>query len=85
MENGNRGEKLEPKPFTLYNAGLYEFSSLRELPWHDWRFFALQLFQCRDEVHRIGGISLDGYFKGSDVLVRAEKTLCTMVSPEQVL
>lgn len=66
---GNKGPSLKPKPFTLYNAGLYDFSQLRALPWESWRFFALQLFQCRDEPHKIGGIQLDGYLKGSSVLV----------------
>jgi site-specific DNA-methyltransferase (adenine-specific)/adenine-specific DNA-methyltransferase len=66
---GNKGTTLRPKPFTLYNAGLYDFSKLRELPWDSWRFFALQLFQCRDEPHKIGGIALDGYLKGASVLV----------------
>jgi DNA modification methylase len=66
---GNKGPKLEPKPFTLYNAGLYDFSKLRELPWQDWRFFALQLFQCRDERHKIGGIEFDGYRQGASVMV----------------
>jgi site-specific DNA-methyltransferase (adenine-specific)/adenine-specific DNA-methyltransferase len=68
-EIGNKGPKLEPKPFTLYNAGLYDFSKLRELPWQDWRFFALQLFQCRDERHKIGGIEFDGYRQGASVMV----------------
>lgn len=68
-EIGNKGPKLDPKPFTLYNAGLYDFSKLKELRWEDWRFFALQLFQCRDEPHRTGGIQLDGYLKGASVLV----------------
>ncbi|HEY5911626.1 MAG TPA: site-specific DNA-methyltransferase [Verrucomicrobiae bacterium] len=68
-EIGNKGPALKPKPFTLCNAGLYDFSQLRELPWESWRFFALQLFQCRDEPHKIGGIQLDGYLKGSSVLV----------------
>lgn len=66
---GNAGRKFESKPFTLYNAGLYDFSKLKELPWESWRFFALQLFQCRDELHKIGGIQLDGYLKGASVLV----------------
>jgi DNA modification methylase len=66
---GNKGSKLKPKAFTLYNAGLYDFSSLRKLPWADWRFFALQLFQCRDEPHKIGGIHFDGYRQGASVLV----------------
>jgi site-specific DNA-methyltransferase (adenine-specific)/adenine-specific DNA-methyltransferase len=66
---GNKGSALQPKPFTLYNAGLYDFSKLRELSWDSWRFFALQLFQCRDEPHTIGGVSLDGFLKGASVLV----------------
>ena len=68
-EIGNKGKKLAPKPFTLYNAGLYDFSKLKELSWRDWRFFALQLFQCRDEPHKIGGVELDGYRQGLSVLV----------------
>jgi site-specific DNA-methyltransferase (adenine-specific)/adenine-specific DNA-methyltransferase len=66
---GNTGKALPPKPFTLYNAGLYDFSKLRELPWDDWRFFALQLFECKDEPHTIGGLNLDGKRKGGSVLV----------------
>jgi DNA modification methylase len=69
QEIGNKSAKLKAKPFTLFNAGLYDFSKLRELPWDSWRFFALQLFQCRDQPHRIGGIQLDGHLKGASVLV----------------
>jgi len=68
-EIGNKDAKLDPKPFTLYNAGLYDFSKLKELAWEDWRFFALQLFQCRDERHRINGIDFDGYRQGASVMV----------------
>ncbi len=68
-EIGNTGAPVRPKLFTVYNAGLYDFSRLRRLPWNDWRFFALQLFQCRDESHKVGGISLDGYRGTDDVLV----------------
>lgn len=68
-EIGNKGANLEPKPFTLYNAGLYDFSKLKELTWQDWRFFALQLFQCRDEQHRINGIDFDGYRQGASVMI----------------
>ncbi len=66
---GNKGTLLTPKSFDLYNAGLYDFSKLKELTWEAWRFFALQLFQCRDEMHKIGGVQLDGYLKGSSTLV----------------
>jgi len=68
-EIGNKGRHLTPKPFTLYNAGLYDFSTLKQLPWSDWRFFALQLFGCKDEFHEIGGLKLDGKFRGASVLV----------------
>lgn len=66
---GNKGKPLQTKPFTLYNAGLYDFSTLRQLPWADWRFFALQLFGCKDETHIIGGLQLDGKYRGASVLV----------------
>jgi site-specific DNA-methyltransferase (adenine-specific)/adenine-specific DNA-methyltransferase len=68
-EIGNKGPKLKPKPFTLFNAGLYDFSQLRELKWDDWRFFAMQLFQCRDKPHKVGGITFDGSRQGADVMV----------------
>jgi len=66
---GNTGNKLEPKPFTLYNAGLYDFENLRNLPWEDWRFFALQLFECKDKPHKIHGFQMDGKRQGSSVHV----------------
>ncbi|MCL2046449.1 MAG: site-specific DNA-methyltransferase [Oscillospiraceae bacterium] len=66
---GNKGEKLNLLPFTLYNAGLYDFNTLTRLPWVDWRFFALHLFGCIDERHEIGGLSLDGKLRGASVMV----------------
>jgi len=68
-EIGNKGERLTPKPFTLYNAGLYDYQKIKELPWEQYRDFALKLFQCRDEKHTISGIDLDGYLGSYDVLV----------------
>jgi site-specific DNA-methyltransferase (adenine-specific)/adenine-specific DNA-methyltransferase len=68
-EIGNKGEPLTAKAFTLCHAGLYDFSRLRELPWHDWRRFTLELFECQDRPHKVGGIDLDGYRKGGEVLV----------------
>lgn len=66
---GNKGAALKAKPFTLYNAGLYDFARLKELPWADWRRFALTLFGCQDEPHRIGGIQFDGTLKACPVQV----------------
>ena len=68
-EIGNKGKKLKPKLFILYHAGLYDFSKLKQLPWKDWRLFALHLFNCRDSKHTVSGIELDGYRGRSDVLV----------------
>jgi site-specific DNA-methyltransferase (adenine-specific)/adenine-specific DNA-methyltransferase len=68
-EIGNKGKALKPKPFTLYHAGLYDFSKLKQLPLEEWRRFALLLFNCREEKHTLSGIELDGYKGRSDVLV----------------
>ena len=68
-EIGNKGKPLKPKPFTLYTAGLYDFKQLKKLPWEEWRKFALVLFNCRDNEHKVAGIQLDGYRGRSDVLV----------------
>ena len=66
---GQKGKSLKPKSFTVYNAGLYDFSKLKKLPWKDWRLFALHLFNCRDKKHTVSGIELDGIRGNSDVLV----------------
>jgi hypothetical protein len=57
------------KPFTLYNAGLYDYKVIKELPWEQYREFSLKLFQCRDKKHQIGKIDLDGYLGDESVLV----------------
>lgn len=82
---GNEGERLEPQPFSLCNAGLYDFSKLRDLPWDSWRFFALELFQCRDEPHKIGGVQFDGYLKGASVIVFDHKKLAGARVDEETL
>mgnify|MGYP001612334078 FL=1 len=57
------------KPFTLYNAGLYDYKMIKELPWEQYRDFALKLFQCRDEKHEISKIELDGFIGADSVMV----------------
>lgn len=57
------------KPFTLYNAGLYDYQVIKKLPWEQYREFALKLFQCRDEPHEISRIELDGYLGADSVMV----------------
>jgi len=68
-EIGNKGKVLKPKPFTIYNAGLYDYKMIKGLPWDEYRDFALKLFQCRDEKHKVSGIELDGYLGEDHVLV----------------
>lgn len=68
-EIGNKGEPLKPKPFTLYNAGLYDYKMVKDLPWDKYREFVLKLFQCRDEKHRIAGVELDGYLGQDPAMV----------------
>ena len=55
----------EYKPFTLYNSGLYDYKKIKELPWEKYRDFALNLFEVRDEKHKVSGIEIDGY-RGND-------------------
>ena len=66
---GSKGSPLRAKPFTLYNAGLYDVEKLCDLPEEDWRRFALQLFQCKDNPHTVGGIRMDGTRRGKTVKV----------------
>lgn len=56
-------------PFTLYNAGLYDYNAVKELPWEQYREFALKLFQCRNEQHEVSKIELDGYLGADHVKV----------------
>jgi len=69
LENPKKKYGKTCKPFTLYNAGLYDYKMIKELPWEQYRDFALKLFQCRDEKHEISKIELDGYLGADSVLV----------------
>jgi len=66
---GNTGKSLTAKPFAVYNAGLYDYKMIKELPFEQYRKFALSLFQCKNEPHEVGKIMLDGYFGLDHVLV----------------
>ncbi len=69
LENLKKKYGKPPKPFTLYNAGLYDYKMIKELPWEQYRDFALTLFQCRDKKHEISKIELDGYLGADSVMV----------------
>jgi len=66
---GNKGKPLKPKPFAVYNAGLYDMKILKKLPFKEYRKFALELFQCKDDLHELAGVDLDGYLGQDHVLV----------------
>lgn len=66
---GNKGKSLKPKAFAVYNAGLYDMKILKELPFSEYRKFALELFQCKDEPHTLAGVDLDGYLGQDHVLI----------------
>lgn len=69
LENPKRKYGKRCKPFTLFNAGLYDYKMIKKLPWEQYRDFALKLFQCRDEKHEISKIELDGYLGADSVMV----------------
>lgn len=69
LENPKKKHGKQCKPFTIYNAGLYDYKMIKELPWEQYRDFALKLFQCRDEKHEISKIELDGYLEADNVLI----------------
>lgn len=85
---GNKGAVFESTPFTLYNAGLYDIEKLCELPEECWRYFALQLFECKDDPHAIGGIRMDGTRRGKSVMVfppqRNQGALITEQTVEEI-
>jgi|SRR3989339_706502 len=68
-EIGNKGKAITPRPFVIYNAGLYDYKLIKELPWNEYRDFALKLFQCRDEEHKVSGVKINGYLGEDHVLV----------------
>jgi len=65
LKNKEKDYVKDYKPFTLYNAGLYDYKKIKELPWEKYRDFALNLFEVRDEKHKVAGIEIDGY-RGND-------------------
>ncbi len=65
LKNRENNYEKDYKPFTLYNAGLYDYKKIKELPWEKYRDFALNLFEVRDEKHKVAGIEIDGY-RGND-------------------
>ncbi len=54
-------ERIKAKPFSIYNAGLYDYKILQSLDWDWYVDFSLALFQAKKKEHKINGIELDWY------------------------
>jgi len=77
-EIGNKGEPLQPKPFVLYNAGLYEdHDYILKMGEENFKKFALELFQAEPKDFEINGLKMDGVLLNSPVKVFSQKGYLT--------
>jgi len=56
-----------PGPFDLCTAGMYDNSLLEGLDFESYKRFCLDLFECRQEQFKIGGITFSGRRNGEPV------------------
>ncbi|HTZ86148.1 MAG TPA: site-specific DNA-methyltransferase [Solirubrobacteraceae bacterium] len=64
---GRRTKTIEPKPFELCSAGLYDNALVDKLSFGGFKEFCLELFGCREQPHTIGGVHMAGTRKGDSV------------------
>ncbi len=65
---GQKGKTLKPKPFVLYNAGLYfDGGYLKGLDDEEYKRFALELFQAEEKEQVIHGFKLEGVLMNAPV------------------
>jgi site-specific DNA-methyltransferase (adenine-specific)/adenine-specific DNA-methyltransferase len=74
-EIGNKGKSLKPKPFVLYNAGLYDYELIKKMGEEDYKKFCLELFQCVPDNQEVNGFEMDGIKDNAPVLVFKGKYL----------
>lgn len=65
--SGKSGQTLGLQPFDLCTAGMYDNSLLEGLDFESYKGFCLDLFECRQEQFKIGGITFSGRRKGEPV------------------
>jgi hypothetical protein len=65
--SSNRKNAALPAPFDLCTAGMYDNSLLEDLDFESYKRFCLDLFECRREQFKIGGITFAGRRKGEPV------------------
>jgi site-specific DNA-methyltransferase (adenine-specific)/adenine-specific DNA-methyltransferase len=77
-EIGNKGKALKPKPFVLYNAGLYLDSGfIEKMDEEDYRKFVLELFNAEPNEHKIKGVQFHGILNNRPVMVFSQKDFLT--------
>lgn len=77
-EIGNKGEPLKPKPFVLYNAGLYDdHNFILRMGEDNFKKFALELFQVEPKEHEINGLKMDGVLFNCPAKVFSQKGYLT--------
>jgi len=77
-EIGNKGKALKPKPFVLYNAGLYLDSGfIEKMDEEDYRKFVLELFNAEPSEHKIKGVQFHGILNNRPVMVFSQKDYLT--------
>ncbi len=77
-EIGNKGKVLKPKPFVLYNAGLYLDSGfIEKMDETDYRKFVLELFSAEPNDNKVKGVQMHGILNNRPVLVFSQKDYLT--------
>jgi len=77
-EIGNKGKTLKPKPFILYNAGLYQNSGfIEKMEEADYRKFVLELFNAEPNDNKIKGVQMHGILNNRPVMVFSQKDFLT--------
>jgi len=77
-EIGNKGKPLKPKPFVLYNAGLYLDSGfIEKMEEEDYKKFVLELFGAEPVDNKIKGVQMHGILNNRPVMVFSQKDFLT--------
>ncbi len=77
-EIGNKGRALKPKPFVLYNAGLYQDSGfIEKMDEADYRKFVLELFGAEPSDNKVKGVQMHGILNNRPVMVFSQKDYLT--------
>ena len=82
---GNKGEILKHNPFSVFNAGLYDYKAIEELDFDSYRSFILQLFQVQDKKHTINGVEVDGKIGTRSALLWKHKDAKNLTIDEDYL